>query len=123
MKPPETPSLQAELPHGIAHVSFAGGGAFLPARTPYDLQMLVEHVLRLVRASGEVQVLVDDRRWIVHLRSGASTAWCSCCGYSLGSVFYSNGDAKDVCCAECALGENEVKAIRRAPRVLINDAA
>lgn len=50
------------LSKGIVHISFAGGGLFLPARSPYDRQMLVEHVTDRVRCKGHLQVLTDDER-------------------------------------------------------------
>ena len=108
---------------GIAHVSFAGGGTFLPTRTPYQRQMLVEHVLQCVRANGRVQVLVHDQRWMVYLRGGASTVCCSRCGHSLGSAVYSTGDATEAYCAECALGGKQGNAMRCAPLPVITDAA
>ena len=108
---------------GIAHVSFAGGGTFLPTRTPYQRQMLVEHVLQCVRANGQVQVLVDDQRWMVYLRGGALTVCCSRCGHSLGSAVYSTGDATEAYCGECALGGKQGNAMRCAPLPVINHAA
>jgi hypothetical protein len=50
---------------GIAHVSFPGGSMVLPARNPYDRQMLLEYVVNRAHARERVQVLVDDLRWMV----------------------------------------------------------
>lgn len=50
---------------GIAHLSFLGGSMLLPARSPYDRQVLVEHIKDRARTTEWVQVLVDDRRWMV----------------------------------------------------------
>jgi hypothetical protein len=39
---------------GIAHVSFPGGSMVLPARTPYDRQMLLEHIVDRVAKAHRV---------------------------------------------------------------------
>lgn len=93
-----------ELAKGIAHVSFAGGGVFVPARSPYDRQILVEHVADRVRAQGHVQVLVDDQRWLVRLSRGPSVDCCCSCGYSLDAACYSTAGGAAVYCVECAFG-------------------
>ncbi len=97
------------LTEGIAHVSFPGGGIFLPARSPYDRQLLAEHVVHRVRAKGQVQVLVDDRRWMVCLNRSASTAGCMGCGGGLQSACYSSAGGDLAYCVRCAFG-SEVTA-------------
>ena len=91
---------------GIAHVSFPGGGIFLPARSPYDRQMLVEHVNDRVRIKGQVQVLVDDRRWMVHLRRGSLAACCASCGDPADSACYATGHGDAAYCVHCAFGDD-----------------
>ncbi len=108
---------------GVAHVSFPGGCTFLPTRTPYQRQLLVEHVLQCVRVNGRVQVLVQDQRWMVYLHGDASTACCSRCGDSLGSAVYSAPDATETYCGECALGMGVENVLRRLPLPLNNHAA
>lgn len=88
---------------GLAHVSFVGGGIFVPARNPYDRQMLIEHVVDRVRAKGNVQVLVDDQRWLVRLSRGPSVD-CYRCGYSLDAACYNTAGGAAVCCVGCAFG-------------------
>jgi hypothetical protein len=89
---------------GIAHVSFANGGLFIPARSPYDRQMLIEHVVDRVRSKGQVQVLVDDERWMVHLR-GNSAVNCAFCGLAGELACQSIGDEAATYCAHCAFGD------------------
>jgi len=89
---------------GIAHVSFAGGGIFLPARSPYDRQMLQEHIADRVRMKGQVQVLLDDRRWLVHRRHGPVTTGCASCGESMDATCRSTLSGGAGFCVHCAFG-------------------
>jgi hypothetical protein len=90
------------LAKGIAHLSFAGGGMFIPARSPYDRQLLAEHVLNRVRLKGSVQVLVDDRRWLVNLLRHRRASGCSRCGCSVTSVCSDAAADTVVYCVRCA---------------------
>lgn len=92
------------MANGIAHVSFAGGSIFVPARNPYDRQMLMEHIAERVRAQGHVQVLVDDQRWLVRLSRGSSADCCSNCGYSLDAAGYAAVTGAAAFCVSCAFG-------------------
>ncbi len=94
----------AAVSDGIAHISFRGGGLFVPVRTPYDRQLLVEQVLERAQTKGEVQVLVDNQRWMVQSRGGALPARCSRCGSRCHSVCYSAAIRDAAICVDCALG-------------------
>lgn len=85
-------------------MSFRGGGLFLPARSPYDRQLLVEHVLSRVRAAGQVQVLLDDQRWMVHRHRGQSATCCARCGAWVDSACYAGARLGQPYCVRCALG-------------------
>jgi len=93
---------------GIAHISFVGGGVFVPARNPYDRQLLVEHVAERTRAKGKVQVTVDDRCWSVSLNRPAMTVWCSGCGRSLEAACLSSVHDGPTFCLSCAFGDRAV---------------
>ena len=94
-----------ELARGIAHLSFPGGGVFLPARDPYDRQTLIEHVTQRVRAKGPVQVLVDNHRWMIQEAGAANRmATCAACGLSVDAACYSNVSNGTPYCVHCALG-------------------
>jgi hypothetical protein len=99
------------LSEGIAHLSFRGGGFFLPARSPYDRQLLVEHVATRVRITGQVQVLLGDQRWLVHAARGTLKASCAVCGYAVDSACYSSSAGDAAHCVKCAFGDHT----RRAP--------
>jgi hypothetical protein len=87
------------LAKGIAHVSFPGGGIFLPARTPYDREALVEYIAHTVHANGRVQVLVDDQRWLVRGTRNRAAGNCAGCSRALSTACNSatDADASDYC--------------------------
>jgi hypothetical protein len=93
-----------DLARGIAHVSFSGGGAFLPARDPYDRQTLVDHVRQRMRATGQVQVLVDDDRWMVRPALPSMRMSCARCGHALTAACYSSSRGAVAHCLSCAFG-------------------
>jgi hypothetical protein len=94
------------LMKGIVHVSFPGGGLFLPARTPYDRQTLVEHVKDRARVKGQVQVLVSDHRWIVRFNEEAGEVVCCACGHASESACSSSANGDGVYCVTCAFGDH-----------------
>ena len=105
------------LPNGIAHVSYHGGGMFLPARTPYERQMLIEHVVDRARTRGQVQVLVDEQRWLVHAKRGRLSVCCERCSSAVEAACYSQGSGNDAYCVRCALGNiGFIAAPQRVPQ-------
>src|SRR5260221_13846943 len=94
----------------IAQMSFRGGGTFLPARSPYDRQILIEYVTERVRVTGEVQVLLDGRRWHVLGQRGRPVARCSGCGSSAHPACYAPTDSQTGYCVHCALGADTAPA-------------
>ena len=103
--------VRSALVRGIAHVSFQGGGLFLPARTPYDRQTLVEHVKDRVRCKGEVQVLMRNHRWLVRMSEGPGRSICSACGIASESSCCCSSAGPDVYCVTCAFGEPPLAAL------------
>jgi len=100
------------LSHGIAHVSFAGGGVFLPARNPSDRESLIADVALHARANGLVQVLVDDQRWIVRTLPEPCASGCSKCGHALEPACYSLTDARAAYCVACVFARNDKESER-----------
>jgi hypothetical protein len=90
---------------GMAHISFAGGGVFLPARNPYDREMLVEHVADSVRSKGELQVAVDGVSWSVFRDTKSVVGFCAGCGYPLHPACYSPANP-EAYCVKCAFGDH-----------------
>jgi hypothetical protein len=110
----------ATMLNGIAHVSFLGGGIFLPARTPYDRQILLEHVADRVHVKGRVQVLMHDRRWLVQLNHGPSAMHCTSCNAPMDSVcVVDNGDLPY--CLRCVF-ETCVEPVRSLPELRLRTA-
>jgi hypothetical protein len=87
---------------GIAHISFAGGGVFLPAANPYDREVLVEHVAERVRSKREVLVALDDRYWSVCMNGAGRDTCCSACGNSPESICYAASNDQMAYCVKCA---------------------
>ncbi|HVO22204.1 MAG TPA: hypothetical protein VMW56_01100 [Candidatus Margulisiibacteriota bacterium] len=91
------------LSQGMAHVSFPGGGLFLPARNHSDRRVLIDNVSAHVRANGLVQVLVDGERWLVRALPERQGFSCGRCGQSPDSACYSAADERAAYCATCVL--------------------
>jgi hypothetical protein len=104
------------LAKGIAHISFPGGGIFLPARNPYDRQTLMEYVDDNVRSKGQVQILVDDQRWLVRCVRVPAGAGCSGCGHALHCACYSAARAETAYCVKCAFTTGEDSAAPTSER-------
>jgi hypothetical protein len=99
------------LPSGIAHVSFTGGSAFVPARSPYDRELLVENVRDRVRLRARVQVLVSDERWLVCRAPGGGQ--CTACGGGTRENCYRAGIAEALC-VHCAFGGRSRRRTRHS---------
>lgn len=103
------------LAKGVAHVSFKGGGLCLPARSPYDRQVLVEEVKAHARTKGVVQILVDNDRWLVHAQRGRTGMRCACCNGWADSACYSHAHGEAPFCVKCAMGFEVLTAPARPP--------
>jgi hypothetical protein len=79
---------------------------FLPARTPYERQTLVEHVKDRVRLKGQIQVLMHDHRWTVRMSNGAGPPPCAACGIASDSTCCSIAGSSEVYCVSCAFGDH-----------------
>jgi len=99
------------LAQGIAHVSFAGGGVFLPARNPSDRQSLIADVAARARANGLVQVLVDNQRWIVRDVRDDHAAGCSACGLAPEPACYSAADERAAYCVTCVFAARRNRGV------------
>jgi len=56
---------------GIAHLSFKGGGwLVLSVHTPYERQLLVEHVEASTRRHGRSRLEINRRRWTISTSEG-----------------------------------------------------
>jgi len=103
------------LAPGVAHISYRGGGMFLPVRTPYDRQVLVEHITDRVRNKSRVQVLIDKHRWLID-RFGAASVHCSSCGQSLDAACYDPLEDSTAFCIDCIFGTESGHADQPLPQ-------
>lgn len=106
--------LMSTLANGIAHVSFPGGSVFLPARTPYDRETLVEYIDHTVHVNGRVQVLLADQRWLASLgRHDAAAADCAGCRRTLAVACYAASSASVTpYCPGCAFAADTEPVLR-----------
>ena len=86
----------------IAHVQGGSGIFVAPAQSPYDRQMLREHVERLVGHGSSLTLGLHGRQWIITRRSAANSP-CSSCTQPLGRLSCSRGGEAGATCIDCAL--------------------
>jgi hypothetical protein len=86
-----------------AHITFMGGGLLVPARTPYDWQILREHVLNRARHVDQLQVRVGRRTWLVERPSEQRSFVCGLCKRQLSAAALHAPRSKSAYCVACAL--------------------
>src|SRR5215470_7115898 len=87
-----------------ARIAFAGGGLILPAHTPYDRQMLVEHVLGCTRSKQHVRIHVDHTTWLIERADQQRPVVCSGCARRIDDGVCRRRRRSAVHCVACALG-------------------
>jgi hypothetical protein len=85
---------------GVAHVSYLGGGMFLPDHGPGDRHTIIEYVERLTSSKREVQILLDNQRWLVQW--GEHTC-CAGCDLATQTACREAGKGGQFYCLRCAL--------------------
>lgn len=87
----------------VAHISFEGGGTILPARTPYDHQLLMEHLEVSTRRHGAIRLELRHRQWSITVNDGPAEP-CTTCTLPADNVTY-RFEALSLCrpCASDAL--------------------
>lgn len=103
---------------GIAHVSFAGDGLFLPARNTRDRQTLSANVAAHARAMGQVQVLLNGDRWLVYAIRRPWDGDCAGCRQAVDVVCSLTGDTQRAYCVGCAFGRLDQGLVVRDSRLL-----
>ena len=83
---------------GTAHISFAGGGLILPAHTPYDRQLVFEHVEASAKHHQQVELSARGRHWRILLKA-ARRELCGGCARSLLDLAYRRNGRNF--CAQC----------------------
>ena len=85
---------------GVARISFHGGALFVPAKTPYEREVLFEHLDLYAKRHGIVRVELNRHEWTVCRREGDKLLLCSDCSRRLDSLSYALGGR--TLCAFCA---------------------
>ncbi len=98
----------------VAHISYVGGGMFLPDHGPGDRHTIIEYVIRLIRSKQKVQVLLENQRWLVH--SGALVR-CANCDLLTSTGCHEATKDHERYCLNCALGyTSSPERLRVTPR-------
>jgi hypothetical protein len=84
----------------VAHVSYPGGGVFLPDHGPGDRHTIMEYVERLVSSKRQVQILLDNQRWLVQ---SSEHACCAACDLATKTACRKATDGWECYCLRCAL--------------------
>ncbi len=74
----------------VAHISFDGGGLILPVKTPYERELLVEHVEASTKRHGRVRLEVGRDQWVISRQSGAREV-CAVCSQWPENLSYPTG--------------------------------
>jgi hypothetical protein len=86
-----------------AHLTFVGGGLLLPARTPYERQLLREHVLDRARHKEQLRVRVDRTDWTIERPTVERPFVCGRCKRQLTVAALHAPHQPDTYCVACAL--------------------
>ena len=84
----------------VAHVSYLGGGIFLPDHGPGNRHTIIEYVTRLIRSKKKVQILLDNERWLV--QSGRHVC-CAGCQLATDTSCREATNEAEIYCLRCAL--------------------
>lgn len=83
---------------GVARISFHGGALFVPVKTPYERELLFEHVDLYTKRHGQVLLELDQREWTVR-RANDHPELCTTCGRRLDLLSYALGER--TLCSQC----------------------
>jgi hypothetical protein len=86
-----------------AHMTFAGGGLVLPARTPYERELLREHVLSYARDKNPLQLTVGRTTWVIDRPSANRPVVCERCQRQLTAAALHTPQSSECYCVACAL--------------------
>jgi hypothetical protein len=85
---------------GVARISFQGGALFVPAKTPYDRELLFEHLDLYARRHGTVRVELNRRELTVRKADAERPPTCAVCSRRLDTLTYALGGR--TLCGYCA---------------------
>ena len=88
---------------GPAHIVFSGGGLIVPAWTPYERQLLTEHILASVHHKQQVRVSIGRRAWLVEQADEERPIVCSLCDRPINHAVCHELGSPAAFCVACAL--------------------
>lgn len=74
----------------VAHISFDGGGIMIPVHTPYERQLMVEHVEASTNRYGCIRLEVNRQHWTISRNRGSRTV-CAACSQWPDNLAYPTG--------------------------------
>jgi predicted RecB family nuclease len=84
---------------GIAHISFEGGAFFMPAKTPYEREVLFDFLNQTTKRHGRARLALNHHGWTVNSQ-GYERQRCASCHRWPQGVTYSRG--RRTLCLRCA---------------------
>ena len=84
---------------GVARISFEGGSCLLPAKTPYEREVLFEFLKQSTNRHGHARLALNQQGWIIS-RIGCKQQRCASCHGWLRGVTYAQGNR--ALCTRCA---------------------
>jgi hypothetical protein len=86
----------------VAHVQGESGTFVVPAHSPYDRQMLREHIEILAGRVAELTLNVQGTRWTI-TRGIAFDSRCTTCTQFLSRLSCSRGPDAPATCIDCVM--------------------
>jgi hypothetical protein len=86
---------------GIARIFYPDGELMVPAQTPYDVEILLDHAHWYATRYGGVRLELEQDVWSVIPDITEDPAVCSLCDVRLTTVLFVNG-AHERLCRRCA---------------------
>ncbi len=87
----------------IAHIVFPDGGLIVPARTPYDRQLLQEHVLASVHHRQLLRINIGPDGWAVKRAKPRHPIVCGLCDRRITHAVCHEVGSPVPFCVACAL--------------------
>ncbi len=86
-----------------AQVTFAHGGLVLPAGTPYDRQLVRDHIVNTARRAGGARIVVAGDTWVVESPGQEAGRDCKNCQRHLTTAALRKPDSHARFCVTCVL--------------------
>lgn len=85
-----------------AQVQGVSGTFLVPAHTPYERQILREHLARRVGHRSPLTLGMHGKRWII-TRDNSTSSRCASCAQAVGRLSCHQDDGGYTTCIDCAM--------------------